>query len=701
VAKHTLLVPRRFHLSAIRQRGVARAAFTLLELLVALGIMVVLFAMLFVPMTTSLSLVSSGRTQADMQQRLRLALDQIQRDLNEAIYVYPPEVIRLPETGAYLVNYSTITFTPPARDAISGQVLKPLRPARDADGNVIAVRYAVHTPITTIHLWPTGGGSPPYPAKDKYFQISSEPNPENCFSLYRQQGVCRWDDDLNTYTFGSWYDLDGLGPNPPVFVIDRPIAENTVTSRLATDIPVTQTICRDNGHSANGWVQVDTQTASNPADDILPVKPDASWTPTLVYLFDSIQFRPQRIEDEQLKPTADGSAYWAAKAGWLGFRNDGSETVGDIVWPLPYPGTPGQWINSSEVRPHIVVRRWDQATSSYSQVVLDTDLLDPAASLPSPNENNLLGLAPGSDYSLGLRWNSKAGAVLPGGYLGHTVDFNLANDPGVGFWPLSSFPIAVLPETPASRVDGDPRAAHSYVLDPYQLESPKYQAGSPLADVRDLRIVPESVRVWVLSRVAGSGRTVRTNYSATTIRDAERLGATQFHVESLDSMDRQIRLVFNRYQPPSPDMFVPYWASGATYAVGTLVRGPSTLQVYECIRAQGPPPIPPNNPLSSADDEPGVGVNWASYWGAPTRNSLDLFQLCVQYLARRNFDPNTGIDDQIVASYSTNYNYEVKLGLAEFSPYEALGSNPAILQPFKTGARITVSASMTVGNVGR
>ncbi|NLO73394.1 MAG: hypothetical protein GX100_04690, partial [candidate division WS1 bacterium] len=70
-------------------------------------------------------------------------------------------------------------------------------------------------------------------------------------------------------------------------------------------------------------------------------------------------------------------------------------------------------------------------------------------------------------------------------------------------------------------------------------------------------------------------------------------------------------------------------------------------------------------------------------------------------LARRNFDPNTGIDDQIVASYSTNYNYEVKLGLAEFSPYEALGANPAVLQPFKTGARITVSASMTVGNVGR
>ena len=58
-------------------RRTARGAFTLVEMLVVLGIMVVLFALLFVPMTSGLQMASAGRTHAAMQQSLRLALEQV------------------------------------------------------------------------------------------------------------------------------------------------------------------------------------------------------------------------------------------------------------------------------------------------------------------------------------------------------------------------------------------------------------------------------------------------------------------------------------------------------------------------------------------------------------------------------------------------------------------------------------------------
>jgi prepilin-type N-terminal cleavage/methylation domain-containing protein len=692
----------------------ARRGFTVLEVLVVLGIMVVLFALLFVPMTSSLTLVSSGRAQSEMQQSLRQAQAQVQQDLSEAMYVFPPEQIKQPGTGAYLVNYSTITFIPPARDAVTGAILKPLHPQLDANGNVIAVRYAVHTPNTVIQHWAQGTSATPFPAHDKYLTLSQLPGPETTFALYRQQGQCLWDPDLGSYTFGSALTSAGKDTtNATVaagtFVIDQPVVENAMTAHIAVDIPVTRTVCRDNGQWAAGWVSV------NPSDPTTQPNGDATWTNNVVYLFDSIQFRPDRVEQEQLQPTPDATVYWATKANWLGVVNDGSQTVGDLLWPLPYPATAGQLINSSETRPRIVVRRWNSTATppGFTNVILDTDTLSPSVAPPTPSVDNLLGLAPppgGSNYTLGLRWNSKAGCVLPAGYLPPSViDFSaaLGTDPGAGYWPLVT-DASVVPEpmnpsaTPpaypplaASRAAGSPRVPTSYVLDPYQLESPQYQAGSPTpANVRDIKIMTDTLRVWIVATYP-NGQVVRTEYSPSTDSDPSQLGPTQYYVEAIDNGLRA-RLLFNPYTPPSPDNFVPTWTLGTGYGAGALVRDPATGQLYSASVAN----------VASALTEPGMGQNWSSTWTAAgsLTSVLSGFQVQIQYLARRNFDPISGIDDQIVASYSTGYDYDVKLGLAEFNVYQAVVATPAqtaILAPYKVGAQVVLSAHMPVGNAGR
>jgi len=151
-----------------------------------------------------------------------------------AMYVYPPEIIRLklppPRVPGQLLDRDLHPAGARRGDRAGAQAPAPgARLRRQRGGGALCV----HTPNTTVHLWPRGRRAP-YPAHDKYFQISST-RPDNCFALYRQEGTCVYDDDLGTYTFGSGVDLDGVGPNPPVFVIDRPSAENSVTSRVNTE----------------------------------------------------------------------------------------------------------------------------------------------------------------------------------------------------------------------------------------------------------------------------------------------------------------------------------------------------------------------------------------------------------------------------------------------------------------------------------
>jgi len=619
--------------------------------LVVLGILVVLFALLFVPMTSSLNMITSGRTQAEMQQRLRLAMEQVQRDLAEAIYVYPPELIRIAGAGTaysgddvFLVNYSVLSLVLPAKEA-GGQAKQPLQPVFQSvpgGGQLpVVTRYAVHTKDTAIRRWPAGSPGNPGP-RDKYFMVSAGPGPESTFQLYRQQGFCIYDADLGTYTFGSYTDLNGDGTVAPTeFVIDRPNAENALTPRSGADVVCTGTICRDNGKVEKGWVEVNLNDVANPSDDTLDTPPDPTWTPQVVYQFDNVQFRPERVVDETMQPSPDWGTYRASRGSWLGLLNDGSISLFDIVW-----GVNPQWINCPELNPRIVVRRWDAGAGAYANVVLDTDALDPSQPPPSADVNNLLT----------LRWNSQAGTVLVADSV-PTLDqapndpgvmFQTSSDPGLSMWPLTSRP-DLLPEYPPSpQAVTDPRVPVGYVLDPWQAEgvaaawSPwRHQAK---ATDRDIKVLPGTIRIWLVWQEQGSSEVARREFSASNTLNPQDLGLFQFSATPFDD-DRQVEIRFNPYLPPGPDLVAYLIAPRAT----TLVQ--CKIQVY--------------------------------------------------YQARRNFDPVSGKDDQITVTYSTATLYSVRLGLSEYSPYETITAGSAVKQPFKSGAQLVMTAQLAVQNLGR
>jgi hypothetical protein len=629
----------------------------------------VLFSLLFVPMTQGLSLATSGQTQAAMQQSLRQAMEQATRDLTEATYIYPPELIKVAAatsayTGehAYLVNYSTLSFISPAKDSVTGQPLQPLQPNWQStpSGTLpLVTRYAVHTANTTLRKW--AAGSPGNPgSNDKYFLVSQGPGEQSTFQLFKQQGFCVYDSDLGTYTFGSYADATrDPGISPGTFVIDQPNAENALTPRLGADIVCTRTVCRDNGAWVDGYVPVD-YTTTPPTLENPPGGSGSGWTPQVVYLFDGIQFRPERISGEQLALSADGSTYRAQKRAWLGQLDDGTQSIYDLVF-----GAAGQWINSSELRPRLVVQRWDDGTSAYDTTVLDTDALDPTATPPKADGT-------GGDNLLTLRYNSRAGTVSVADTVPVAAQVNAApgvlfanqpTDPGANFFPLASGSprpdvVPEWPNPPASTTDA--RAPVGYVLDPWQLEgvsggTPGWNPWSLQKQVasRDIKIVPGTVRVFMVWQQADltTGKPYpqmqRRELAQTTAQAQDQIGMLQFTATPFDN-GRQMELRFNPSVPPGPDLMA-------------RIIEPS---------------------LSG-----GVGLMNA--------------QIQISYQARRNFDPTSNKDDLITVSYSTGTAYDVKLALSEYSPYQAASSTVVSETPFKPGAQILLSARLAVRNVGR
>lgn len=300
-----------------RTRRASRSGFSLIEVLVVLAILVILFGLLFAPMMAGMDMARTGGAQARLQDTIRLAAEQMRRELSTAMYVYPPPTYN--SNSGQITDYAQLVFVLPATDS-TGQTLTPRQPRTFTNSGgateYLATRYYVKAPIVDV---------------DHQYD---ETNP---FVLVRQEGLYRYNVSTGRYDFGS-EDASGT------FKVGRAISQNVVTPTENYDIPATSTICLDDGQMEIGYV---------------PACPTDGST-NLLYLHDNVQFRPERIVGEAMVPAENNTIYSARHGNWMGTANNGTValTTGALSAKAP------------ELQPRLVDYRWDNG--GYKLIALDT-----------------------------------------------------------------------------------------------------------------------------------------------------------------------------------------------------------------------------------------------------------------------------------------------------------------------------------------
>ncbi len=511
-------------------RAGGRRGFTLVEVLVVLAILVLLFALLFAPMIVGLDMVTDGRVRTNMQDALRGAMEQVRRDLSDAVHVYPMPTMRLAGEDGTLGNaddepvtdFSQIVILKAARDENS-QLITPIRPSVDSDGDMEAVRYVVKL-VDPEETWSS----------------------DNPFALYRQQGYYRWDAATEQYEFG--------GKGGAAFE-----AENILTPRTGADIPPTSTICRTCGTAAVGYV------TSCPGDC-------SKDTQDLVYLHSGIRFVPERIEGETLTASEHNTLYTAKHGAWFGYVSDPDiSSEGAIALP-----DAGLDLLASQLQPRIIAYRmykYDEPGRSFSRTARDSYASD--SRLYDSDE---------TPSFMRLRWNPHTGIVRVGEYesvkiavhaddaetppvrgagsvcrltitddQGTTTDatddkvdeYDASGDRSGGSRLTSIEPI--WGNRPPSGWQ-DPIMPVGFIIHPQDAD------GSDAASAAvPAKVVPNGVHVRITMTLNDADSTVRrAEYTLTDVIDQEQIGRYQFaQYQSPD--DRQCEVRFNRWEPPSPD----------------------------------------------------------------------------------------------------------------------------------------------------
>lgn len=434
-----------------------RRGFTLVEILVVLAILVILFGLLFAPMMTSMEMTTRGRSQVRMQDAARLTIEQIHRELAEAMYIYPTPTIVTP--AGTIPDYSQIVFVPPARDD-SGVIAQPLRP-RMANGQILATRFCV--------LLRRNNGA----------ASLGEHDIDNPFVLWRQEGTYVQDAATKAWAFTPTAGSTGnaLTPKDKCDLVPR------ATIAIATDGTVT---------TWPGYFYPDPAGAN--ADD------------EVHYLFDCVQFMPERIAGEVLAPNADGYLYTAKHGGWLGAVGNGSSALATTA------------MVEAALDPRFVVYR------------ANAPVLDSSATVRPMN----------------LTYDSGAGTVRVGSDWNGSVAFNnLAADPQPNWWGTTctgtTGTFTAVAPAGVTAAQGEARAPSAYY---FQAQGTTQTA----------MIVPSSVRVWVTATWKSSGYTQTIEYTPTSDTNQSELGPTQFAVVPDDNnLGGEIR--FSKYYPPSPDQY--------------------------------------------------------------------------------------------------------------------------------------------------
>ena len=98
-----------------------RKGLTLVELLVAVAILAIVAGLIVAPLMTGMKLTIKGQARIDSQDAVRMAIEQMSRELAEAVEILPNNN---PSLGAF--NY--VDFFLPETDRRTGELLLPVRP---------------------------------------------------------------------------------------------------------------------------------------------------------------------------------------------------------------------------------------------------------------------------------------------------------------------------------------------------------------------------------------------------------------------------------------------------------------------------------------------------------------------------------------------------------------------------------------------
>lgn len=558
-----------------------RAGFTLIEVLVVLAILVILFALLFAPMIASLDMVTVGQSRVTMQNAVRTAMEEMRRDISNAMYIYPTAGVSLKGADGLLgtgddiriPNLSEIVLVGPQRTA-GGDVAQPMEPRTDATGRIIATRLRIALLDET--------------------QPYSEGNP---FVLVREEGYYdRYEDATHV-----WWTFTNLGdPGEPI--------RNLLTPRSGYDFPVTQSVCSVCGAVYEGYA--DTCSTGCGGTD-------------LIYLHENLQFRPERIIGEVLPASAHNTIYQARHAAWAGFHNPGDIEINDLL-PNDPAKDPLMQLGASPLDPQIVIinpatdppaimRDLWQAVDN-SKVVLtwnsDSGTVRVGATtgrwvvVTNPNATNYPGggIQPGEYYTIAIQdQRPDLGPGTPSdqydkrGAIATTRQWDLVpvypslgalicTDCGGRYDPTQYNVGDPCPNSSCSGTlvstaqAGDPAMPIAYRIDPTRggVEPPA-------------KIVPGSIRVIVWG-MDDNGTPYQAVYSETTDIDPTRIGPRQFAVVRSD-YDQRAEVRFNELAPPSPTML--------TNAGITLSSFGVYIQYYS--RRNYDPAAPQNDYIIKAD----------------------------------------------------------------------------------------------------